>query len=65
MNEQQYRAALKAHDWYYPYADNYGAFVKGKESADRLEMMRKQLDPDYAIWNELAPADFRRTKAAA
>ena len=53
--EQEYRAALKAHDWYYDYSDDYTAWCKGRDERSALQAARRTLDPDYAIWNEYSP----------
>jgi hypothetical protein len=56
--EQEYRAALKAHDWYYDYSDDYTAWCRGRDERDALRTARKQLDADGKIWNEYAPKQY-------
>lgn len=53
--EQEYRAALQAHDWYYDYSDDYTAWCRGRDQRSALQAARQKLDPDYAIWNEYSP----------
>lgn len=51
----KYIAALKAHDWYYMYADDYRSFNRGKEQWMKLNDMRIELDPNFEIFNQHAP----------
>lgn len=62
MTLEKYKKALKAHDWYYAYADGYNDYAKGKEQRDALEAMRRDLDPDFTLWNEEAPDQFKARK---
>lgn len=63
MNDTQeierYRAALKNHDWYYNFSDDYRAWNRGKDSMESISAMRRQLDPNYEIWNEFAPEEMK------
>jgi hypothetical protein len=56
--EQEYRAALKAHDWYYDYSDDYTAWCKGRDERNALLAARRTLDADGAIWNEYSPKQY-------
>lgn len=56
--EQEYRAALKAHDWYYDYSDDYTAWCRGRDQRTALYTGRNRFDPDGAIWNEYAPKQY-------
>ncbi len=58
--EQEYRAALKAHDWYYDYSDDHSVWSAGRAQRDQLRQLRKSLDSDGKIWNEIAQADFKQ-----
>lgn len=60
--EQKYRNLLGGHDWFYDYTDDHSVWVSGKNQREILYEMRKQLDPDGAIWNEYAPSDFKYKK---
>ncbi|MEY4441047.1 MAG: hypothetical protein RL442_47 [Pseudomonadota bacterium] len=51
----KYKAALKAHDWFYMYADDYRSFDKGKDEWAAISAMQKSIDPDFIIFNEYAP----------
>lgn len=55
----KYIAALKAHDWFYMYADDYRSFTRGKEQWMKLADMRRELDPDHTIFNQYAPAGMQ------
>lgn len=59
MTLEQYKKALKAHDWYYAYADSYNDYGKGKEQRDALCNAQPGLDPDFTLWNEAAPDQFK------
>jgi len=36
--------ALKAHDWYYDYSDDYGIWMQGQRSWDRIQFLAKQVE---------------------
>lgn len=59
MNEQEYRENLARHDWTYNYSDDYGVWRKGDTMYKLLSATQKRLDPDFAIWNSIAPEDYR------
>lgn len=61
----RYRAMLRAHDWYFEYSDDYRVWQLGRLAQEQLEFLRRELDPDYAIWNTIAPEDCRCKAAAA
>lgn len=60
----RYRTMLRGHDWYFEYSDDYKVWLLGRLAQEQLEFLRRELDPDYAIWNTIAPEDCR-CKAAA
>ncbi len=62
MSEQLavYRQRLAAHDWHYEYADGM-AWRKGQSERMELQRMQARIDPDFAVWNELAPEGFKRS----
>lgn len=62
MTLEQYKKTLKAHDWYYAYADGYTDYAKGKEQREKLHAMALGLDPDFVLWNEEAPDQFKIAK---
>lgn len=64
MNEQEqtYRQALAGHDWYYNYSDDYSVWRRGSDHAEKINRMREELDPDFKIWDEIAPKDFKHNK---
>jgi hypothetical protein len=59
MTLEQYKAALAAHDWYYEYSDDHRVWCEGRDHKAKISEARKQLDPDYAIWNEYAPEGMK------
>lgn len=56
---EAYIQRLKTHDWYYDFSDDYSAYKRGQASLSELVAMRKKLDPDYAVWNQHAPQNFK------
>lgn len=59
--EQEYRAALQAHDWYYDYSDDHKVWCAGRDQRSALHAAARTLDPDYAIWNEYSPRPVQVT----
>jgi hypothetical protein len=55
-----YIKALRLHDWSFEFADDHQAWLRGNEQRKQLELMARDLDPDFAIWNVNAPAAYRR-----
>lgn len=62
MTLDKYTQALMDHDWYYAYADGYSDYVKGKEQRDKLEEVARKVDPEFKVWNEIAPPQFKIIK---
>jgi hypothetical protein len=56
---REYRALLKTHDWSYEYSDDPTVYERGRNERTRLRILQRELDTTLAIWNELAPADYR------
>ena len=65
MSEQLYRQLLAQHDWYYPFSDDYSVWAKGKAHVEKIQGLQKHIDPDYQIWNSIAPEDCRVNKEPA
>lgn len=59
-----YRAALADHDWNFEFSEARQVVERGRESLKALEEARRLIDQDYLIWNEIAPAEYRRTPPA-
>lgn len=50
MTRKEYRALLKAHDWFYPMSDDPRAYNRGREEAHELQHWAKSspdLQADY------------------
>ena len=62
MTLETYKKALKAHDWYYAYADGYTDYVNGRDQRYALHEMARKVDPDSILWNEVAPDQFKIAK---
>jgi len=54
-----YRRALARHDWWFQYADDYTVFKAGERNAVYIHAERCVLDPDFSVWNDHAPEEFR------
>lgn len=61
----RYRTMLRGHDWFFEYTEDHRVWRLGRLAQEQLEFLRRELDPDYAIWNTIAPEDCRRKAAAA
>lgn len=59
MNLDEYKNALRHHDWFYAYSDDHSVWKKGSAIAKALLEAQLRLDPTYAIWNEIAPDQFK------
>jgi hypothetical protein len=59
-----YRHKLKEHDWSFEYSDDQGVWRQGRKELGELQQLQRQLDPDYAIWNSIAPEGYRVSKGA-
>lgn len=62
MNIENYIEKLKRMDWYFNMSDDYSMYASGRRRMDELKALREELDPDYTVWNEYAPADFKLEK---
>lgn len=61
--EQQragYRYALKLHDWHFESSYDAHGYNRGVTERNRLEIAARSVDPDYRIWDAIAPAMFRK-----
>ena len=54
-----YRHKLKQHDWSFEYSDDHSVWQRGWQELGELRQLQKQLDPDWAIWNSIAPKDYQ------
>lgn len=55
-----YRQLLLQHDWWWDYADDHSAWLRGHANAKKIESYQRLLDRDWSIWNEYAPAALQR-----
>jgi hypothetical protein len=55
-----YRHKLRNHDWSFEHSDDQNVWQKGWNERKELERLRARLDPDSAIWNSLAPDDYKK-----
>ena len=60
ISEQLYRELLATHDWTYDYSDDYSVWARGKGVHEKILGLAKHIDPEFKIYNEYAPADFKK-----
>lgn len=58
-HRESYIAALKAHDWSHQYSDDMRQLQRGRESLVALQQAQELIDPEFSVWNEHAPEDYR------
>lgn len=54
-----YIQALQRHDWAFEWSDNHGIWRAGRDSLEALRRDQKQVDPDFMVWNQFCPAEWR------
>jgi len=59
--EENYRKLLSAHDWFYDFSDDHSVWKRGTAERDKLNGIRRRIDPENTIWNEIAPDMFKIT----
>lgn len=64
MSIDRYRQLLRSHDWSYDYSDDHRVWKRGQTQRDELESLAKSFDPDYKIWNSIAPLVYQRPNHA-
>jgi len=65
VSEAEYRELLAAHDWFHEFSDDHRVYCEGHAELKELKRMQPELDPDFAIWNSYAPAEYQREGVAA
>jgi hypothetical protein len=56
----RYRTMLREHDWSFEYSDDQRVWRLGRLAQEQLEFLQRELDPDFTIWNSIAPEGYRR-----
>ena len=56
---EAYMKALREHDWGFEYTDDMSVWTRGRDSLTALRYVQPALDPDYMIWNQFCPAEWR------
>jgi hypothetical protein len=56
---ESYIVLLKKHDWLFAYSDDSYSYRKGFEQRKELEMIRREIDRDYVIWNEFCHVECK------
>lgn len=60
----RYRAMLAEHDWDFEHCDDARIWRLGRLALEQLQFLQREIDPDFTVWNEIAPAAHRRKPAA-
>lgn len=47
-----YIELLQSHDWSHEFSDDHRQYLRGYGQLQRLRTMQRQLDADYALWNQ-------------
>lgn len=50
-----YVTLLQRHDWSHEFSDDHGAYTRGREQLAELRLVQREIDPDFAIWNQHCP----------
>ncbi len=58
---ETYLNLLSRHDWWYSRSDDHSVYRQGAESARQIQQLRREVDPNWSIWNSTAPPDFHIT----
>lgn len=58
----QYIQNLKNHDWSYNFSDDHQAWMSGSQSLGKLKEAQPMVDPNFEIWNTIAPDQFKDGK---
>lgn len=56
---EKYVEHLEYHDWYFNYSDDHRVWSAGNDAQHVLRAEQKRLDPDFYLWNQHAPEEFR------
>lgn len=58
-----YELALRRHDWSHEFSDDGDAYRRGRAELQALREMQPRVDPKFALWNSLCPAQCRDGQA--
>lgn len=54
-----YVQLLQSHDWHYEFSDDHAVWCRGRDQRAALSKVQRELDADFAIWNQHAPESCR------
>jgi hypothetical protein len=60
MNLEQYINALKWHDWSFEFSDDHSVVQRASKVQQEINAAQPALDPEFKLWNQYAPHDFKR-----
>jgi hypothetical protein len=58
MNLDQYKQALKSHDWTFEWSDDHNVWKRGTAQRQALRAAQLAIDPNAKIWNSLCHKDY-------
>lgn len=58
MDIEQYKQALKDHDWTFEWSDDHNVWKRGVAQRQQLKAAQKELDQNAEIWNTLCHKDY-------
>lgn len=64
IQRERYLTLLRDHDWSYEYSDDHGVWSRGHAQRMELTRLQRSIDPEYVLWNEAAPTDYRIQRSA-
>jgi hypothetical protein len=50
-----YIVLLQRHNWSYEMSEDPQRYDEGRAQRMELNMIRREIDPDYSVWNQYAP----------
>jgi len=55
----RYRTMLAEHDWEFEHSSDQRIWRLGRLALEQLRFLQREIDPDFAVWNSIAPAAHR------
>lgn len=58
-DHKKYVRMLEKHNWEYMFSDDHKEWSAGKVEWAEIESMQPKVDPDWIIFNSIAPIQYR------
>ena len=62
MTKEEYLSKLKTHDWFYEFSDDFVVWRMGQVADALLRKAQTLHDPEFTLWNQYAPKDFKKER---